>query len=159
MAVHGTAKAWSNWYAEHAVETSTARYDDGSGTPVTTYRDAGRFVSVSWQPPAGAGIRSSGVAVGRAELNAAAERMRPRRLGANERGWAIWAHPAGDRPLTFPDRRRLGPGLDVLGEGVVPLHAVRGDGWRVRMSGMPVVEPMPAWLATELGGRYGKRRA
>jgi len=65
-----TAKAWRDWYAEHAVEASTARYEDGSGT-VTSYRDAGRFASVSWQPPPSA-IRSSGVAVGRAELDAAA---------------------------------------------------------------------------------------
>ena len=87
VAVRGTASAWRDWYAEHAVEASRARYEDGSGK-VTTYRDAGRFVSISWQPPPSA-IRSSGVAVGRAELNAAAERMRPRRLGASEPGWLL----------------------------------------------------------------------
>ena len=54
---------------------------------------------------------------------------------------------------------RLGPGLDVLGDGLVPLHAVRADGWRVQLSGLPVVEPAPAWLIDALGGRYGKRRA
>ncbi len=53
---------------------------------------------------------------------------------------------------------RLGPGLDVLGDGLVPLHAVRADGWRVQLS-LPVVEPMPDWLIAELGGRYGKPRA
>lgn len=71
----------------------------------------------------------------------------------------MWAHPAGDRRLSFPDRRRLGPGLDVLGQGVVPLHAVRGDGWRVQLSGLPLVEEMPSWLVAEFGGRYGKHRA
>ena len=158
VAVHGTAKSWRDWYAEHAVEASKARYEDGSGK-VTSYRDAGRFTSVSWQPPAGAGIRSTGVAVGAAELNAAAEAMRPRHVGASEVGWLVWAHPAGDRRLTFPASRRLGPGLDVLGQGVVPLHAVRGDGWRIQLSGMPLVEEMPAWLLVELGGRWGKPRA
>ena len=158
VAVHGTAKSWRDWYAEHAVEASKARYEDGSGK-VTSYRDAGRFTSVSWQPPAGAGIRSTGVAVGAAELNAAAEAMRPRHVGAGEVGWLVWAHPAGDRRYIFPASRRLGPGLDVLGQGVVPLHAVRGDGWRVQLSGLPVVEELPRWLLVELGGRYGKRRA
>ncbi len=158
VAVHGTAKAWRDWYAVNAVETSKARYDDGSGK-VTSYRDMGRPSTVSWQPPPGAGIRTSGVAVGRAELNAAAEAMRPRHVGASEVGWLVWAVPVDGRRLVFPDRLKLGSGLDVLGRGVVPLHAVRGDGWRVRMSGLPLIEEMPAWLATELGGRYGKRRA
>ncbi len=54
---------------------------------------------------------------------------------------------------------RLGPGLDVLGDGLVPLHAIRADGWQTQLSGLPAVEPVPSWLATELGARYGKRRA
>jgi len=157
VAVHGTAKAWSDWYAEHAVEASKARHEDGSGK-VTSYRDAGRFTSVSMQPPPST-IRSTGVAVGRVELDKAAEAMRPRHVGASEAGWLVWAHPAGDRRLTFPASRRLGPGLDVLGQGVVPLHAVRGDGWRVQLSGLPLVEPLPDWLLVELGGRLGKPRA
>ena len=138
--------------------SSAPRHEDGSGPPVVTYRDLGRFVSVSWQPPA-TGFRSSGVAFGRVELDKAAESMRPRHLGADERGWLLWALPPGDRPLTFPASRKLGPGLDVLSDGVVPLHAVRGDGWRVQLSGLPVVEPVPSWLFAELGGRYGRRRA
>ena len=52
-----------------------------------------------------------------------------------------------------------GRGLLNMSEGVVPLHAVRGDGWRVQLSGLPVVEPVPSWLFAELGGRYGRRRA
>jgi len=156
VAVHGTAKAWSDWYAEAAVESSKARYEDGSGK-LTTYRDAGRFSSISWQPPASP-LRSTGVAVGAAELNAAAERMRPRHLGANERGWLLWAVPVDGRSLTFRDRK-LGPDLAVVGQGVVPLHAVRADGWRATVSGLPVIEPMPDWLLVELGGRLGKPRA
>jgi len=94
--------------------------------------------------------------VGRAELNAAAERMRPRHLGANERGWMVWALPAGDRPVSFPARRKLGHGLDVVGDGVVPWHATRDDGWTLAASMVPLVEPMPGWLVAELGGRYGR---
>jgi len=157
VAVRGSASAWRDWYAEHAIESSKARFEDGSGK-VTSYRDAGRFSSISWQPPASP-LRSTGVAVGAAELNAAAERMRPRRLGAAERGYLLWAHPVGDRRLTFPASRKLAPGLDMVGEGVVPLAAVRGDGWRVQLSGLPVVEPLPTWLLDALGGRLGKPRA
>ncbi|MBA2768499.1 MAG: hypothetical protein H0U35_05100 [Sporichthyaceae bacterium] len=158
VAMRGTAKSWADWCAEHAVASSAPRFEDGSGPAMRSYKDLGHFVSVSWQPPP-TGFRSSGVAFGRVELDAAAEAMRPRRIGADERGWLLWALPAGDRPVLFPASRRLGPGLDVLGDALVPLHAVRADGWQTQLSGLPVVETMPPWLVAELGGRYGKRAA
>ncbi len=157
VAVRGTAQAWNAWCAAYAVESSAPRFEDGSGPAMRSYKDLGHFVSVSWQPPA-TGFRTSGVAVGRAALDKAAESMRPRHTGSGDRGWLLWAIPAGDRPLTFPASRKLGHGLDVLGEGVVPLFARRGDGWTVLLSSLPVVEEMPTWLGAELGGRGGKRR-
>ena len=71
--------------------------------------------------------------------------------------WATYAESGNPTMLRVDSR--LGPGLDVLGDGLVPLHAVRADGWRVQLSSLPVVEPAPGWLVAELGGRYGKRRA
>ncbi|MEJ7743249.1 MAG: hypothetical protein WKF73_12250 [Nocardioidaceae bacterium] len=154
VAVCGTTAGWTDWLKDVAVERVTAQHPDGSG-PIATYRELGHFSTVNWQPPPHA-VRSSGVAVGDAALNAAAEAMRPRRVGAAERGWVVWAVPVGDRPLAFPAKRTLGHGVEVLGTGIVPLHAVRGDGWRLSHSGVPLVEPMPSWLLAELGGRWGK---
>lgn len=155
VAVHGTATAWRAWTADVAVERSRGRYEDGSA-PLAAGRDLGRFVSVSWQPHGSQG-RSTGVAVGTSALNVQAESMRPRHVGAGERGWVVWALSASDPAVRFAARRKLAHGLEVLGEGIVPLHAVRRDGWRAVDSGLPSVEPMPGWLTAELGGRLGSR--
>jgi hypothetical protein len=73
------------------------------------------------------------------------------------RGWVVWAVPTA--ALTFPASRALGHGLDVRGAGIVPLHAVRRDGWRVQISGLPTLEDMPTWLVAELDGRWANVKA
>ncbi len=161
VAVHGTAKAWADWTSDVAVDRDVRNYE-GRTSETATYKNIGRFVAVNWTPPPST-MRSTGVAVGREALNAAAEMMRPRRLGTNERGWCVWAAPpVNGRTLTFPARRKLGHGLEVLGEGsIVPWHAKRDDdGWTLATSGVPMADgPLPAWLIAELGGRWGKPRA
>lgn len=62
--------------------------------------DLGRFLSVSWQPPAQLG--RTGVGVGDQQLSTLAERMRPRNRGAGVEGWALWAVPG---ELSFRTRR------------------------------------------------------
>jgi hypothetical protein len=160
VAVSGTAMGWQEWTREVAVESSQSRFEDGSGeVPGSGFRDLGRYVTVIWQPPPSA-QRTTGVAVGTPALNAAAESMRPRRLGEKERGWCLWATPtASDGALGFPASRKLGHGLEVLGAGIVPVHAVRRDGWRIQLSGLPVTEAMPPWLVAELGGRWTTTKA
>ncbi len=134
---------------------------DGRAVVDRFYPDTGRFVSVSWKPPA-AQFRSSGVAVGRAQLDAAAEAMRHRRplSAADEPGWLVWAvaPDVSGRTVRFRGRK-LSAGLDVLAEGVVPFHATRSDGWTLTASGVPLAEPLPPWLTAELGGRWRKPRA
>jgi hypothetical protein len=73
-------------------------------------------------------------------------------VGAGEAGWVLWALPT-ERPVSFPASRKLARVLQVLSTGVVPLHAVRADGWRATLTMFPVIEEMPAWLVTVLGGR------
>jgi len=159
VAVTGTAKAWTSWLAEKGVERTVPRYDDGSGAPVVTYRELGASSAVSWQPPP-TSMRSSGVAVGGAELNRAAESMRGRHIGADEAGWLVWAAPPdAGRTLRFPSRRSIGHGVDVLGEGIVPWHSTRPDRWTTTATRIPVVEPMPPWLIAELGGRWATSKA
>ncbi len=81
----------------------------------------------------------------------------PRSYGAGESGFLVWAvTPPPGRRVTFPSQRKLGHGLTQIGEGIVPWHATRPDGWTLRASGVPRVEVMPDWLIAELGGRWGK---
>jgi len=158
-AVTGTAKAWTSWLAEKGVERTVPRYDDGSGAPVVTYRELGDFSAVSWQPPPTA-FRTSGVALGRVELDKAAEAMRRRDIGADEVGWLVFAAPPdAGRTLRFPSRRSIGHGVDVLGGGVVPWHLTRADGWTTTATRIPVVEPVPPWLVAEWGGRWATSKA
>jgi len=140
VAVTGTARAWADWLAEKGPT-----------------REPGRYSSVSWQPPPSA-LRTTGVAVGGDELNKAAETMRGRNIGANERGWMVWAVPpsAAGISVRFPSRRKLGQGLDVLGSGHVPWHLARPDGWTTKATRVPVVEALPPWLADALGARCTK---
>jgi len=67
--------------------------------------------------------------------------------------------PVDGRSLVFRDRRPDQHGVSVQATGTVPLFARRADGATLTASGTPLPELMPAWLASELGGRYGKRRA
>jgi len=55
----------------------------------------------------------------------------------------------------------LGRGVaaQVALAGIVPLYARRPDGATLVVSGVPMVEPMPTWLVSALGGRLGKPRA
>ncbi len=86
--------------------------------------------------------------------------MRPRRLGAAEHGWVVWAAATTTGgTLSFPSRRKLGHGLSVVGNGVVPWAARRADGWTLTASGVPPVEAMPPWLVTVLGGRWKAARS
>lgn len=94
VAVHGTAKAWSDWYAEHAVEASKARYEDGSGK-VTSYRDAGRFTrrsagSPRRRPSGRQGSRSAGSSSTRRPRRCAHVTSALARLG----GWCGPTRPA-----------------------------------------------------------------
>lgn len=68
-------------------------------------------------------------------------------------GWLLWVvAPADDgRAVTFKPRK-VAADLHVLADGVVPMYATRADGWVLRHSGVPQMEPMPAWLGAELGG-------
>jgi len=65
--------------------------------------------------------------------------------------------PPGDdgRTVTFKPRR-IGDGLELLTDGVVPLYATRADGWTISVDA-PMSEPMPTWLLDAFGGR--RRRA
>jgi len=60
--------------------------------------------------------------------------------------------------VSFPARRKLGHGLEVVGAGVVPWSAQRPDGWTIVSSLVPQVEELPTWLLAALGGRSGRRR-
>ncbi|MDP9397746.1 MAG: hypothetical protein M3P96_07950 [Actinomycetota bacterium] len=60
------------------------------------------------------------------------------------------------RPVTFPVSKRLEHGAELLGAGVAPWHLRRDDGWTLAAAGIPVVEPLPAWLIVALGGRVGR---
>jgi len=153
VAVHGAPAAWSTFMVEHAV---VERRDfDGRVAENRIYRDCGRPVSVSWQPPVNP-TRSTGAIFGSASLEAAARR--PVRPGQSTPAWLLWIVPPdeGGRTLSFRPRK-IGAGLELLTDGVVPLYAVRGDGWTITADA-PMAEPLPPWLFAELGGRYGKRR-
>jgi len=159
VAVTGIGKAWADWVADAATERTQRRDEDGRVVhEMQTGRELGHYSAVGWAPPPPT-VRTSGVAFGRQALDALAESMRPRRVGANEVGFVVWAAPPGPRPLTFPASRKLGHGLAVVGSGVVPWHAVRGDGWVLSASLVPRAEPLPGWLVEALGGRWGKPRA
>lgn len=143
VAVTGTAKAWEGWRDAVAVIRVRRDFGDGRSAEDVSLKDLGRFVTLSWQPAST--VRSSGVT--------AAPSM-PRSYGAGETGWVVWAvTPEPGQRATFPAKRKLGHGLTLLGEGVVPFHATRRDGWTLRSSGVPMPEAMPSWLVAELGGR------
>ena len=128
---------------------------DGRVAENRVYRDCGRPVSVSWQPPVNP-ARTTGAIFGTAALEAAARR--PVRPGQQTPGWMLWLLPPDPdgRSLSFKPRR-LADGLEVLTDGVVPLYASRSDGWVVNADA-PQAEPMPRWLRDALGGKYGRRR-
>ncbi|MBA2700040.1 MAG: hypothetical protein H0U61_14975, partial [Nocardioidaceae bacterium] len=137
VAVTRTAKAWEGWRDDVAVVRVHRDFGDSRSAEDVSLRDLGAFAACSWQP-ASPSFRSSGVT--------AAPTM-PRSYGTAEPGWLLWAvAPEPGRRITFPDKRKLGHGLTLLGEGVVPFHATRRDGWTLRSSGVPQPAAMPDWL-------------
>jgi len=153
VAVCGSPAAWATFMVENAV---VERRDfDGRVAVNRVYRDHGRPVSISWQPPANA-TRSSGPLFGQAQIEASSRR--PVRPGQQTPGWLVWlvAPDAEGRSVTFKSRK-LGAGLEVLTDGVVPMYATRGDGWTITCDA-PMAGPLPTWLFDALGGRLGKRR-
>ena len=144
VAVTGTAKAWEGWRDDVAVIRVRRNFGDGRSAEDVSLKDLGAFATVSWQP-ASSSVRTSGVT--------AAPSM-PRSYGAGEIGWLVWAvTPEPGQRVTFPRSRKLGHGLTMVSEGVVPWHATRRDGWTLRASGVPMAGPMPEWLVAELGGK------
>jgi len=126
----------------------------GSPPTVRALGDAGRPVRVSWQPPP-TSTRSSGVLRGGAEIDAASKR--PVQSGQSTPGWLLWVVPPTDgREVTFRNRK-IGPELEVLTAGVIPLYARRSDGWLLNVY-VPMSEPLPSWLVDALGGRWSKGR-
>ena len=153
VAIHGSPAAWSAFMVANA--TVERRDFDGRVAENRIYRDCGRPVSATWQPPANP-ARTSGAIFGSAALEAAARR--PVRPGQQTPGWMLWLLPPDPdgRSLSFKPRR-LADGLELVVAGVVPLHATRSDGW-VLNADAPMAEPMPRWLRDAMGGKPSSRR-
>ncbi len=183
VAVRATPEGWRAWLADVGTERREMQDDSGRVTGESvTYRHPGRHTLVTWSPPP---LRARSVtAFGAALINEATRAVTsPRQQPAPTTGvaawtWrqaAVWATPgvpdgtedwqvAGQtitrpryRPVTFPVSKRLAHGVDVLSAGVVPWHLRREDGWTLSASGIPVVEPLPTWLLTALGGQVAKK--
>ncbi len=157
VAQRATATAWAAWQRAEGAESRQRENAYGRTVEDVAPLPLPRTISLTWQPPP-TSLRSSGVHVGSAAIEAAGRALRPDATPA-EPGWLLYAvAPVDGKVLTFRDRKPDRHGVAVQATGIVPLHARRPDGSTLVASGTPVVEELPEWLVAALGGRYGKRR-
>jgi len=158
VAQYGTSRAWQAWQRVDGVEVHRRIDDYGNAREVASPLPMPRATSLTWQPPTSP-LRSSGVHVGSAAIEAAGSALRPDAAPA-EPGWLLYAVAATDgRSLTFKDRKADRFGVSVVASGFVPLFARRPDGATLTASGTPMAEPMPDWLLDALGGRWATSKA
>lgn len=164
VGVMATPAAWRDWYAEHGVDVRKHRNDDGDVTAEDKVgRDLGTLSLVRWAPPQRPPAEA-GVAFGAAAIRELTDRMRTGR--AREQAerpvllvWSsavVWSASPGEdgQTLRFKNRR-LGPGVQLIADGVVPWWMVREDGWSLDSTRPLAQAAMPAWLAEAFGGRWG----
>ncbi len=161
FAVRGTAAAWSAWLAEHAEQRDITDDDGRIIASSRSYREIGRHCRVHWSPR-GVAARSTPVVVGRAMIEAEGEKLRSDRAGVDNVGWLAWSTGVawsvagtGGLRLKFTDHK-LGHGLELLANGVLPQAAARSDGWFLTSTGVPTTldaADVPAWLVKALDAK------
>ena len=153
VAQYATARAWQQWQKVAGAEVHRRVDDYGNAVEVASPLPMPRAVSLTWQPPA-ASLRSSGVHVGSAAIEAAGRALGPDATPA-EPGWLLYAvDPVDGRPVIFRNRKAKHD-VSVVASGTVPLCARRADGATLVASGTPYADAMPEWLVAALGGRLG----
>ncbi len=158
VAQYATARAWQAWQRAEGAESRQRVNEYGRAVEEVSPLPLPRFVSLTWQAHA-ASLRSSGVHVGQEAITAAGRALGPDATPA-EPGWLLYAvAPVDGRSLTFKDRKPDRHGVAVQATGIVPMYARRADGATLTASGTPLPDPMPDWLVSALGGRWGKPRA
>ncbi|MBA2559896.1 MAG: hypothetical protein H0V07_08415, partial [Propionibacteriales bacterium] len=156
FAIRATTTAYRDWIGDVGVDRRELVDGNGRTFVESTWRPFPVSVSVSWQPRSFS-ARTTGVAVGREQLDAAAASMRVDRSGGSESGWlALCGAVRPDGARLVVKSRRLGPGVEVLADGVLPMAAGRADGWVLQASGVPLSDEIPDWLVEAVRGRWIK---
>ncbi len=152
------------WLTENAMAVDRWRDDTGAEQARPRPRPIGDYTLTRWSSPPRPGLTATSVAVGdRAIVEQASRLLDPQRAALKEPVTMVWAvaPDADGRQLTCRSRQ-LASGVQVLGEkSVVPWFCVRPSGWRlVTSTPVPNVghEPMPDWLLTLLGAKWGSAR-
>jgi hypothetical protein len=68
------------------------------------------------------------------------------------KGWIVWLLPPGDRRQATFRTHPLAPGVELVADGVVPLHAVTAEGRFT--ADVPMADPLPDWLFQAFSGRW-----
>ncbi len=159
VAQYATARAWQAWQRAEGAESRQRVNEYGRAVEEVSPLPLPRFVSLTWQPAASP-LRSTGAHLGREAIEAAGRALHPSARTPVEPGWVLYAvAPVDGRSLTFKDRKADRHGVAVQATGIVPMYARRADGATLTASGTPLPDPMPDWLVSALGGRWGKPRA
>jgi len=132
-----TSTAWQAWQRAEGAEVHRRVNEYDREVEEVAPLPLPRFVSLTWQP-APASLRSSGVHVGSAAIEAAGRALHPSARTPVEPGWVLYAvAPVDGRSVVFRDRKADRHGVAVQATGTVPLYARRPDGSTRRRATQP----------------------